>query len=59
VIFKVHFRKWLQINLLQKTIYGRLSRRWYSCPEAARGFDIDLARARQVEGVILSEPGCA
>jgi len=44
VISKSHVRKFLRINVLQDTIFGRLSRRRYSAPEVARGFEPHLAK---------------
>jgi len=54
VISKVHVRKLLQINRLQKSLYGRLSRRRYSCAGDRPWVRIASGEARER---VFGEPG--
>ena len=59
VISKSHIHKLLEIRLLQNALYGRLSRRRYSCPEGRPWGWCKTSVSQVATGVVLGEPGFA
>jgi hypothetical protein len=53
VISKVHVRKLLQIKLLQKAIYGRLSRRRHSCAGGRRRVPRGSAASQTLSVIVV------
>ena len=59
VISKLYVPKFLEVKLLQNTLFGRLSRRRYSCTGGRPWVRCKSGVSQVATGVVLGEPGFA